>query len=426
MIARAKKLIVFLLLALFIYSPFVKVGGNILNLPKIFLFVYGLAGLPFLFRSYSRNRLFRNTFNTKVAGVFVLLLLFLAHGARDDVVFYLVLPGFAAVSGAFIFVELYRRIYGNDFQYKLILHVFYVGVIHGLIMIAVLIDLDMAMLFQRVFAHSEKALASWVYRSPGILTEGFSRLSIVQTMTFICGMALLLSGGEKKLSYRYIEILFGSLIILVSTIISGKTGFILFCVGVVIFSWLVITGKREVVSGKSKRFMTIAVSSIVLFVVLLALYGINAGYADMAIGGGLEMFFNYQESGAVSTRSTDIILDRMYFAPDGWLNNLIGTGDYVQETDVGFVALLFGAGAIGIASVLLFYIYLGFRAYKARENNYMLSWIMVFFCLTVIIANFKDFTFDDMLGLTQVFSLCYVLLISTYPYRRNVTRRLAV
>ncbi len=346
-----------------------------------------------------------------------MLLLFFFHGAQDALVFILILPGFAALSGAFIFVEIYRRYYRSEFQSKLILHIFYVGVLHGLIMIAVLLSQDLSFLLQSAFYHSDKALASWNLRSPGILLEGFGRLSIAQALTLICGIALLLPGEEKSRFHGNVKILFGSLVILFSIIISGKTGLVLFVVGLALFGWLIITGKRRLIASKSKKFVMVSVGLMVLFIFVIFSYNYNMGPMATPIWNGLEMLFSFKESGTFRTRSTDTLFERMYYSPDGWLSNLIGTGNYIQGSDVGFVCVLFGAGIIGIASVFAFYVHLGVKAFTVRKRNYMLAWIMVFFCLAMIIVNFKDFTLADMLGLSQIFSLCYVLLISSYQNR---------
>jgi hypothetical protein len=428
MISFAKKITAFFLLALFIYSPFIKVEGNIIKLPQFFLLFYGIIGLPFLLRFYLRNRLFRNTFNTKIVGVLILMLLYIVHNAKDSLIFYVILPGFAAVSGAFVFVELYRRLYRVNFQYKLIIHIFYVGVLHGFIMIMVLVNINISLFILDTFYHSDKAIASWITRSPGILLEGFTKLSVVQTMTFICGISSLLS-DRKKNRHGYVRIFFGSLVILVSTIISGKTGFVLFCFGMVVFCWLIITRRRGLIGGKPKIYIMIKLNAIVLFVLVLLLFSSYDNSISGALRNGLEMFVSFQESGTFRTRTTDIIFKQMYYFPDRLATYLIGNGSYRQgisdhntPTDIGYVQILFGAGMIGIICSFAFYGYLAVKAYKIRRSNYMLASTMVFFCLIVFIVNFKDILLEDMLGFSQVFSICYVLLVLNYKKRVTVHR----
>lgn len=423
-----KRLVVFLGLFLFIYSPFLKMGNVVVKLPFILLGAYGSFGAPQLVRQFITNRMFRNSVSVKIAGLLVISYLYLLHGRKDSTIFTLILPGFAAIAGALLFVRTYYALYKSRYLSTLLIHMFYVGVLHGLIIIAILVSANARAIAESLFFYSDKAVVSLLTlsSSSGILFEGYGILSITQAMTFVCGLVVMSVDYQLRGAVGTMKFVIGATVIFVSIVLSGRTGLLVFLVGLAVFGAVSMVARSSGESGRSRKF-----PMLVLVAVLSALTVYSVSFVEELTGisnalrHGFELYFVYADEGRIGTASTDVLFGRMFHGVTDLVGLLFGTGNYLSdgslESDVGYVKLLFGSGIVGIVAALGYYVHVGFVAYHERTSNRSIAFILTYLCCTMLVVNLKDFYIDNMQGQTQIFSLCFALLVTSQIYRKANT-----
>jgi hypothetical protein len=424
---KLARLFTFFVFFLFIYSPFVYVGGVLVKMPQVMLAVMGLVGMPLMLKEYLSNGLFRQTFNVKLVGLAFIILLFIAHGLRDYFLMQTILPGFGALAGAFYFIKTYRRLYGHDhYQRTVMTHIFLVGIIHGLIIVLASVLPSFSSFLETYLYFSEKAIEVGYRKQSGILFEGFSILSVTQAMTYICGLALLFDQKHKSGRSSKLLIFVGVLVIFMSIILCARLGLLVFAIATLMFAWKIFVASRRIISGRTKLFL--AGTVVVIIGVGVYLFNNSDNFQEIAnsISYTFEMFYSLQEKGTFESRSTNIIFDEMYFLPESIVEQLVGTGNFGRSnageyiaSDIGYILIIFGAGYIGVLCVFLYYIYLGIRVLRAKHLRSPVAMALAFFCGMMIMVNFKDIILDHMLGLSQIFSLCYGLWLYSYADQRK-------
>lgn len=416
-----KKGILFLLLFGFIYSPFLAVGDAVIKFPHVFMIALGLIGTPLLINQFLKNRLFRTTFSSKIAGFIILLILFLVHGANDASVFYLILPGFAATASAFIIVRWYSIVYGDSASQTILAHIFYVGAINGILIILQATSFEIESVFRSLFYYSDKAINNLIFRNnfSGILFEGFGVLSLTQAVTFICGIGSILN-SKQHLPERHVDsfiFVMLSLIIFISTILTARLGVVIFILWYILFLFRTVAERSRLIAARKVRISLIYIIFPIFFAVALVFYLSTVEEYSSIIARGFEFYLNYSDNGTFNTSSTDVLLSRMYHLPEGFLSIVFGTGNYLTdqslvESDVGYIIMIYGSGFIGLISVIIFY-YMVYRvAHKFRDIHLNIAFVVWALCVIMMIANLKDFYLDKPQGLTQIFCLCYVLLVT--------------
>jgi hypothetical protein len=408
-------------LFVFLYSPFFYVGGIVIKAPQVIAGVMAVVGLPFLAASYLRNPTVRVFLNFKFIGFAVVLLLYMAHGANDSLGVQMYLLGFTVLSASSCYTTLYRRCYGASYQHTLLLHLYYVGVAHGLIMIASFLSPAVTEFLQAHFYHSEKALVAWQVRVPGVLFEGFSILSLAQAMTAICGMTLLFAASHSVVGQSRTKILSGLVIILISIMLSGRLGLIVFFVAILFLLMLNVGALQK------KWFLGTAASVFIVVVGLIAgmfIYGAESEAFGGNVGHSLELIYNIMEYGEFRSRASDELLQNEYFLPTDLFSTIVGTGNFGRgdsyvESDVGYVIFIFGAGIIGLLASVGFYLVSGFQAYSARHELRTISQAVLTFVFVVFIVNFKDIIFFHLVGFSAIFYMSY-LAFADARHRKTV------
>ena len=421
--SKLSEIVVFILLFFFIYSPFIPFGAGELKLPFILVFSYGVIGAPLLLYAYSTNSLFRRTFTQKLFGVAIVLLLVSFHDSADPSIFSQVVPGLFAVSGAFVFVTLYRKLYPSNYSEKLIFHIFWVGVFHGLVIVGIIANAELKNFLEARLYYSEKALASLIdlNRSPGILFEGFGVLSITQSLTLNCGLAVSAFQRGKRSFGSEVLTIAGAALIVLSIFATVRVGLVVMLVNICVLIVALKLSKRSDVA-------TVRLPNVLIGVILVTGSAIVFSVARVeeadeysnVIYQGLEWAINYFYEGELRTASTDYLFEHMYYGTETAAAAVFGTGDFLRnDTDVGYVALLFGVGIVGIISVFWYILSLMYISGKLRIDNELGAYVVFSLCVSILVANTKDFYVDNVQGFSQIFSLCYVLLMTSLPCRQS-------
>lgn len=192
--------------------------------------------------------------------------------------------------------------------------------------------------------------------------------------TFFCSVGIvfllffLLSKYYSSRSDRwmyFVEII----ILLIGNFFYGRVGALasLLSIGLAVIYLLVKRGKIKLLLGSLGIFA-------VLWIIVNVLKNVNSAMLEW-YNWVFELFINAVNEGEISTRSTEILFERMYFTPslntffwgDGFYTDF-NTGKYYMSTDAGLMRPMLFYGIFGEIIMYLVPIFLALGIYKSRKN----------------------------------------------------------
>jgi hypothetical protein len=226
------------------------------------------------------------------------------------------------------------------------------------------------------------------------------------------GMIFYIEDNEVIKFKKIVIAVFCNFILLLSLFLSGRTGFFVFGFGLIYY--LIVSWAQ----GKKLHFKNILIVNFILFLipVLILTYVVDFSDFERMINWFFEIFINVLEGNGATSASTDVLLNDMYFLPDGAMNLLFGTfnfgrSDYLPyiNSDVGYVLFIYGAGLLGlfISFSLYGYFYIVSLNFK---NDQRLSFILKFILFMVFIGNFKDEYYFSIDGITPILMIIVALI----------------
>jgi len=416
------RFVIWLGLFFFIYSPYFYVGNVLVKVPQVIVAVLGLAGLPLLVKVFRKYRLLRSALFVKLFGGIVLGFTYILHDSIDPFGLKMLLSGFAALSAALVFVALYQRYYKQDYQLKLLLHIFYVGIVHGALMIANMAYPSVNAFLLTYLYHSDKALASLAHnvRVPGILFEGFSILSVSQAMTYTCGLGALMLLKTKGV-FRLLTNIIGSFVVLFSIFLCGRLGLVVFISSALAFIYFEIYKRNKQIAARPTVRLLFVLCGIVAFVMFIVSIPTESSRFGSAINRTFSIYHEYRRTKSIEDPTYLSTVDEKYFLPEGVLNNVLGTGGFrgygkrgPVGSDVGYICMIFGSGLIGMLVVFSFFGLIGYQAFRLRKGGNPLTTIVLVLSVSVFVINLKDVVLYKITGFSQVLYICYLLMIVTY------------
>lgn len=408
----AVKAYLFLLLFAFIYSPFMMLGGVQLKLPIILHFAFFLFGTPAALRMYRRYPVYRIAINILLVNAYLNVLLFLLHGAGDYDGLRLSFGAVVTMVGAAFFADRYRRVYVDQFASRLIYHIFLVGVLHAVIIVAIIVVGPFGDIMKSTFFYTEKTLELWGIRSPGLSVSGFGVLSLSQAMAGVLGVVLLFAQKPETATTSKGWILLGLVLIFLSIMVSGRTGLI--ALGFAFGLLLLFNAKAIYSNKKTLAILVFVLCGIIALLTVVLVFAEDSEYSNI-IRWAFELYFNYEDQGELGTGSTNIVLETMFFLPDGVFSQLLGTGNFGRldpplHTDVGYVLIVFGAGALGLVSLMSIFIYFVVKSFAAMRALPLVANAVLLLTLMIVLANFKDPFFFHIYGTSQILFILYALM----------------
>lgn len=337
------------------------------------------------------------------------------------------------VRGLIIFIGLYFAVYkmsllnlskeGPKRVYDAILHAIYLStVVHGLLIVAQFIfpsvrDLTYSILLDQNVLEFNKQ-----FRMPGLAGAGGAHVSAAQGFGFFLGVHLALSRN------RYMPYLLGNLVLVISFILTGRTGFILAGLSGAYYILSVVTNRRFAEQINRRLFAIVVLFIATCFAIGWASSSLIESYDNPmllhAVERTFESYYNYTETGKFSDRTMTSLKDMLQF-PDK-PSILIGgdvsqydnvSADYVS--DIGYVRILWGYGLLGLTGHVIFYLLLGWlvssqrvRAIMGKENVFLALWILA----AVFVLNCKEiFFFSRLTYQITLFVVVSVYVVSRLP-----------
>ncbi|MFV7790548.1 hypothetical protein ACNO6Z_06770 [Aliarcobacter lanthieri] len=279
----------------------------------------------------------------------------------------------------------------------LIKTIYFVGVIHSIIMmLSFFIPTFREILYSFIFlGENGKEFVELNQRSPGLTSSGGDSLSVFQSTAFVFGIYYVIYYIKEISLLRLVIHLCFFVLLLFSILLSARTGLILLILGIS----LLLTFKlcsflytfRFIKSTVKKSIVILLLMTI--FIVLIYNIFIDSDYTRFTKR-AFEIFTTYEQRGNLGTTSTDKLRE-MYFLPNNERQLIYGNGNFGRDTsleliesDVGYVRILFGSGAIGM---VLFYlpiilIYLVLIKTTIKQNLFL---PFTYVILMILVVNFK-------------------------------------
>lgn len=247
-------------------------------------------------------------------------------------------------------------------------------------------------------------------RALALTGNPFFSLSSAFGLTFIL---LFFSYSKEKEYWATLNFIYLFLLILIGSFFSGRTAFVGLIFGI---SYFLLSEKN--ILSKIKNLIIII---LLITIFLLIFYVAIPDFIRIKIDNNLlpfifEFLYNYSETGKLSTQSTDVLLNRMYFQlsfdtllfGDGRYTNI--DGSYYMHTDSGYMRNLLFYGLFGLVYIIIIQWSFHIRIFIIKEYR-LLSIITFLYYLTL---HYKG---EALLYIPAIMSIQTLLLLASIKFR---------
>ena len=228
-----EKFFLFLLLFFWFFSPVVNILGVIqFKTYIVTVIIPAIIGFTHYFK-YTRQSKISNLILVMMLFGFIYILVAENIGLLNGIIDFSFakdyIIGFAIFFSAYYIVMQYKKVYQEDFRQKLLLHIFYVGVVHSMLIILVAALPSFREWFYSLIWTTEKQ-SRYIFgdvfnrRYSGLLDTGFASLSAIHATVLSIGIYYLYEFKSKIKSLNIYLLYF--LLIFISLIFIGHTGFV--------------------------------------------------------------------------------------------------------------------------------------------------------------------------------------------------------
>ena len=251
------------------------------------------------------------------------------------------------------------------------------------------------------------------YRARG-LYPGYASAGL---MMGIASIIFFLYGYKNKNNYLFML----SFIALIVTVITSRTGFLIGFLGIVSIIFYLLYIKFSI-------FYIVKFTAIILLVSLglseILSNVIDFDTLEITLKRFLELYNNYQNSGSLSSNSTDELLNS-YYLPANMLPFLLGQNlqPWVAggiSSDVGFIQTWHQYGLIGIIAYyfpFFFLIYKKILLVMQTKKIKLLLYSSIIFDILIIISNFKG-NYIYAKGVIFITLFLHIVSVNEYKLKR--------
>lgn len=145
--------------------------------------------------------------------------------------------------------------------------------------------------------------------------------------------------------------------------------------------------------SKMRTFAAVAILTILAAVSLYYGYN-NSPIVRHYLQYGFEVFFNFFNSGELSTSSTTKLQQmvvwpdnlKTWIIGDGWFDNPENPGSFYKYTDVGYLRFIFYCGTLGLTAFILFFVYCTYVLIKKWREE---TWLFLLMLILVLLVWIK-------------------------------------
>lgn len=292
--------------------------------------------------------------------------------------------------------------------------------LHGLLMCLQFVFPDLRDYVYR-FTYAKYQLEyNKLFRMAGLTGAGGAQTSFVQGLGCLLGWFLFFCSSYKHKIY----VLFGNILLIVSIILSGRTGLIVVFLGFFFFLFLSLFDFTEKLKLRTSHIFLFFIPFVftMLFIGSVPdLLGDNYKYFETAFNRTFKTIIDLFETGSFED-DTISALSKMLIIPDDFLHLLFGKSSYLEGntyynimTDIGYLRLVWGYGLLGLFMHIFFYLLLLLRIFKFKFNSfvdmyfYFLPVILIFF---VFIMNTKEIFFFTRTSSHIIFIIVFYYILS--------------
>jgi len=375
----------------------------------IFIGIPGLFGVMLLLRRKFHSTIFKKTLMFMLIGLYYLIIISGIYGFLDTNIIKQMSLGLIILFAAQWFVLIYRKLYNNNYITRLLWDLYFAGILHSLFIILNFLSPDFRSFIYQWINISDRAAINLNIRAQGIVYSGFSILSTGLAFMLIAGIVVYY--GKKKSHKLYNVILFNFSLLLnfVAIALVARSGLVVAMLGVSCYLFWQI--------HKKKKHQYIYITTLKMLIVMSLFITIGSLYLDLSayenqIQFAFNPFINILTHGYSSVRIFQDLSASHYFLPDNILDLFFGTSNFGRSenlpyisSDVGYVTFIFGAGIVGLMLGYSFYIIIMYYALLKHRLDSKLRFLLVFYVISILIVNFKDFYFIGFSGYSQIFFL---------------------
>lgn len=396
------------LVLLFLTIPLIPIQFS--WMPSISFLLSVIIGFSCLikFKNYGLNKSILLYF---VVLILLTLINLLRTGGKDLSMLYQLIYGFSLLLALKYLSCKYINSNGTFWKVKILRDLYWIGLIHAIIQIGMLLSGDLYKSVSSVFLVSESAAihVSQGYRSPGLFYLGAAPLSVFNALILITGLYAYLGKENKHSLISTIFISAGTIIMIVSIIFSGRSGFVVLFIFIAMYAAISFSKiKKQTIRLELARFFFI-----ITCILIFSFFYFDFYIFDGVIRFAFELIINYIETGKISSASTDDLFANMYFLPESSFHILFGDGnfgrsnefDYIHS-DSGYILTIFGSGFLGLIVYYSFFILTLWIVYKSN-SDYL--FVYLFIVVSYLILNFKDNYFMQNSGVFQILAIYFYI-----------------
>lgn len=423
------KYFLFFIFFFWMFTPSINLGFANINTNLFFIILPSFLGAILYFRKGMGSNLINMTFLAMILS-FILVLAYTSFGLINNIVdFYIpkiIIIGFFILFSAYIIVKAHIDIYEDSFVSIILRNLFYIGVIHSIIIMLTAISPAFSEALYQIVTLTEKqqkyiSSEIIVKRYSGLLESGFSALSVTHALLLISGIIFYWKYDKKFSFFRVSWFLSLFFLIFLSIILSGRSGliiFLLFSLSLILYLIIELFAKMAI---NKKMFNLFLISSLIS--IALIIFFDFSNYKNQ-IDNSFEIFISFINTGEFSSASTDQLLENELLFPSG-MELIFGSGNFGLgssriPSDIGFVYLINGMGILGTIIIFIPYFLTIYYAYKNRKHGMPLFLFTLFVVMILIPLNFKDLYFLGFAGHTKVFFILVCIYHFVIVERRKI------
>ncbi|WP_319470062.1 hypothetical protein [uncultured Trichococcus sp.] len=354
---------------------------------------------------------------------FYWIIVILLNGLRDITGLKMLLIMFLGYFSANLLYILYIKKYCKDSERYFFLHVMIISVIESIFVLMAYFNSHVWDFSYKYLGYKNTRVFEYINnidesrRSFGIGTGTGTIASLYFSIFFIVAV---LYYKRYKTTFSFLSIL----IIIIATALLGRTGF--YFELLLLLVWGLISLIKKIVNPEIKLNKKIFLNLLPMVIILILIF-VNYDQSEKLVNKTLPWLFefivNFINGKGLSSNTTDIIMNRMYFLPDDSTTLIFGSSNLGRGTilsfipsDVGYIRTIFGFGILGLILTYLPIVYLLYFGYK---NKKMISGeLLLYSSILLLLVNFKELHIIYESNSIIMFC-CYFFIIRTKRNSNN-------
>lgn len=318
------------------------------------------------------------------------------YNQQLDLYFFkeIILTGLARFFASYIIIRLFQRLFGKEACLQTFINIY-----TGLIIFQIIISIGMFFspsiynIISKIIGisslNASKMGGMIGIRPFGIGSYSFFGAGIINSFVLVL-ITVFMYNNQRTIDRQ--KLLYIFLFISVFGLLIARTTIVGTLISICIMTIYELKAKIYIL----KKILPIVLTTI-LVISVVPLPSSISSKIEFLEKFGFELFFNYGESGQLTTSSTNSMM-KMYVLPDNTKTWIIGDGKwrngnlYYKETDIGFIRIIYYGGIIGLLAFLIYQMILIKLSSEIFHNLKQKRGYIISFLLLIVLLSLKGFT----------------------------------